>query len=66
MLRTGQPYVGREAPARFDRHGDGTLADAAQWSPFHLHRVFKRVTGLTPKAYAAAHRGKRANGGSRR
>ena len=35
------------------------LARQAQWSPFHLHRVFKRVTGLTPKAYAAAQRGRR-------
>jgi len=35
------------------------LARQAQWSPFHLHRVFKRFTGLTPKAYAAAHRGRR-------
>jgi AraC family transcriptional regulator of adaptative response/methylated-DNA-[protein]-cysteine methyltransferase len=35
------------------------LADDAQWSSFHLHRVFKRITGLTPKAYAAAHRGRR-------
>jgi len=36
-----------------------TLAREAQWSPFHLHRVFKRITGLTPKGYAAAHRGRR-------
>jgi AraC family transcriptional regulator of adaptative response/methylated-DNA-[protein]-cysteine methyltransferase len=35
------------------------LARQAQRSPFHLHRVFKRITGLTPKAYAAAHRGRR-------
>lgn len=35
------------------------LAEDAQWSPFHLHRVFKRVTGLTPKAYAAAQRSRR-------
>jgi AraC family transcriptional regulator of adaptative response/methylated-DNA-[protein]-cysteine methyltransferase len=28
-------------------------------SRFHFHRVFKAVTGVTPKAYAAAHRGKR-------
>jgi AraC family transcriptional regulator of adaptative response/methylated-DNA-[protein]-cysteine methyltransferase len=28
-------------------------------SPHHLHRVFKRVTGLTPKAYADAHRARR-------
>ncbi|MES2718316.1 MAG: bifunctional DNA-binding transcriptional regulator/O6-methylguanine-DNA methyltransferase Ada [Pseudomonadota bacterium] len=35
------------------------LADDAQCSPFHLQRVFKRITGLTPKAYAAAHRSRR-------
>lgn len=32
------------------------LADQAQMSPYHLHRVFKGITGLTPKAYASAHR----------
>ncbi|NEU11352.1 bifunctional DNA-binding transcriptional regulator/O6-methylguanine-DNA methyltransferase Ada [Methylobacterium sp. BTF04] len=32
------------------------LAEAAALSPFHFHRVFKRVTGITPKAYAEAHR----------
>lgn len=36
-----------------------TLAAHAGLSPFHLHRVFKAVTGLTPKAYAAAHRAQR-------
>jgi len=35
------------------------LATAAGMSPFHLHRVFKAVTGLTPRAYAAAHRARR-------
>ena len=35
------------------------LAQRAQLSTFHLHRVFKAITGLTPKAYAAAHRAKR-------
>ena len=35
------------------------LAREAGMSPFHFHRVFKSVTGLTPKAYAAAHRGRR-------
>jgi len=35
------------------------LAQHAQLSAFHLHRVFKGITGLTPKAYAAAHRAKR-------
>jgi AraC family transcriptional regulator of adaptative response/methylated-DNA-[protein]-cysteine methyltransferase len=35
------------------------LARAAGMSPYHFHRVFKSVTGVTPKAYAAAHRGRR-------
>ncbi len=33
-----------------------TLARRARLSPYHFHRVFKAVTGLTPKAYAEAHR----------
>jgi len=32
------------------------LANAVGLSRFHLHRLFKDVTGVTPKAYAAAHR----------
>lgn len=32
------------------------LAGQAGLSPHHFHRVFKAVTGLTPKAYADAHR----------
>jgi AraC family transcriptional regulator of adaptative response/methylated-DNA-[protein]-cysteine methyltransferase len=35
------------------------LATHAGVSPFHLHRVFKAITGLTPREYAAAHRGER-------
>ena len=35
------------------------LAARAGLSLFHFHRVFKAVTGLTPRAYAAAHRGER-------
>jgi AraC family transcriptional regulator, regulatory protein of adaptative response / methylated-DNA-[protein]-cysteine methyltransferase len=35
------------------------LAKHAGISAHHLHRTFKAVTGLTPKAYAAAHRAKR-------
>jgi len=35
------------------------LAERAGSSAYHLHRVFKKVTGLTPKAYAAAHRAKK-------
>lgn len=38
------------------------LAVQAGVSRFHLHRVFKAVTGLTPKAYAAAHRARRVRG----
>jgi AraC family transcriptional regulator of adaptative response/methylated-DNA-[protein]-cysteine methyltransferase len=35
------------------------LADGAGLSPFHFHRVFRTITGLTPKAYADAHRANR-------
>lgn len=35
------------------------LAAVAGLSPSHFHRVFKRATGLTPRAYAAAHRARR-------
>ncbi len=43
---------------------DGTillaeLAEAVELSPGYFHRLFKAHTGLTPKAYAAAHRAKR-------
>ncbi|WP_312163422.1 bifunctional DNA-binding transcriptional regulator/O6-methylguanine-DNA methyltransferase Ada [Phenylobacterium sp.] len=35
------------------------LAAEAGMSPFHFHRIFKSVTGLTPKAYADARRAER-------
>lgn len=35
------------------------LARMAGLSPFHFHRVFKAVTGVTPKAYASAQRARR-------
>jgi AraC family transcriptional regulator, regulatory protein of adaptative response / methylated-DNA-[protein]-cysteine methyltransferase len=35
------------------------LAEHAGLSRFHFHRLFKSVTGLTPRAYAAAHRAQR-------
>lgn len=43
---------------------DGTpslsaLAAQAGLSPYHFHRVFKAVTGVTPRAYGAAHRTRR-------
>jgi len=43
------------------------LSKRAGLSAYHLHRVFKAVTGLTPREYAAAHRARRvrqALGGS--
>lgn len=36
------------------------LARASGLSPFHFHRTFKAVTGVTPTAYARAHRAARA------
>jgi len=36
------------------------LASAAGMSPYHFHRVFKTVAGVTPKAYAAETRARRA------
>ena len=35
------------------------LAKNAGLSPYHFHRIFKANTGLTPKAYASAHRARR-------
>ena len=39
--------------------GLGQLARHAGLSTFHLHRLFKATTGVTPKQYAAAHRARR-------
>jgi AraC family transcriptional regulator of adaptative response/methylated-DNA-[protein]-cysteine methyltransferase len=36
------------------------LAASAGLSPYHFHRVFKAITGVTPKAYAAETRARRA------
>lgn len=35
------------------------MAKVAGMSRFHFHRTFKELTGVTPKAYADAHRGRR-------
>ncbi|MFW0757700.1 bifunctional DNA-binding transcriptional regulator/O6-methylguanine-DNA methyltransferase Ada [Pseudomonas sp. H11T01] len=35
------------------------LAQVAGMSAFHFHRVFKAVTGLTPKGYATGHRSRK-------
>ncbi len=42
-----------------------TLAARAGMSAYHLHRMFKLVTGVTPRAYASAHRAKRVQQGLR-
>jgi AraC family transcriptional regulator, regulatory protein of adaptative response / methylated-DNA-[protein]-cysteine methyltransferase len=39
------------------------LARRARLSPFHVQRIFKAVTGVTPRAYATAHRMKRVRTG---
>jgi len=43
-----------EEPPKLD-----VLARAAGLSTYHFHRVFKAIAGVTPKAYADAHRQKR-------
>ena len=37
----------------------GELADGAGLSPHHFHRLFRAVTGLTPKGYGDAHRARK-------
>ncbi|WP_148864516.1 bifunctional DNA-binding transcriptional regulator/O6-methylguanine-DNA methyltransferase Ada [Marinobacter fonticola] len=39
------------------------LAARAGWSPYHLQRTFKAVTGVSPRAYAEAHRARRVRQG---
>ena len=39
------------------------LARVAGLSPYHFHRIFKSVLGITPKDYAAAHRHRRVRAG---
>jgi AraC family transcriptional regulator, regulatory protein of adaptative response / methylated-DNA-[protein]-cysteine methyltransferase len=41
----------------------GELAGASGRSPSYFHRLFKAVTGLTPKEYAGAHRAKKVRQG---
>ncbi len=36
-----------------------TLAEAVELSPGYFHRLFKATTGVTPRAYAVAHRAER-------
>lgn len=48
LIETAEELPGLEA-----------LAAEARMSPFHFHRIFKSVAGLTPKAYADARRAER-------
>lgn len=67
------PLAARQATmiadlCRFIEHADRTpslqvLAERAGLSAYHLHRIFKAVTGVTPRAYAAAHRAMRIRNG---
>ena len=49
----------REIEAAEEMPSLDALAQAAGMSRFHFHRIFKTVTGVTPRAYAAAHRTRR-------
>lgn len=65
--RPGQPPLAQQHAAvvadlcRFIENADPApslqaLAQRAGLSGYHLHRIFKAITGVTPRAYAAAHR----------
>jgi AraC family transcriptional regulator of adaptative response/methylated-DNA-[protein]-cysteine methyltransferase len=69
----GEPHPQAEAVARACRLIESSeeipsldqLARAAGLSAFHFHRVFKKLTGVTPKAYAGAARASRMAEGLR-
>jgi AraC family transcriptional regulator of adaptative response/methylated-DNA-[protein]-cysteine methyltransferase len=62
--KNGQPAATRRvtlAREYLDEHPDETvtlerLAQVAKMSPYHLQRTFKKVVGVSPKAYASARR----------
>ena len=55
--------VCREIEAAEEPPALEALARSAGLSPHHFHRLFKAVTGVTPRAYAAAHRARRLRDG---
>lgn len=69
--RFGQPDPQVEAVARACRLIETSeeaptldqLAHAASLSPFHFHRVFRKITGVTPKAFADAELARRVTRG---
>ncbi len=52
--------VGSGAPIAKQPIALQDMAKLAGLSPYHFHRLFKKIVGVTPKAYAVAHRAKRA------
>src|SRR6266567_216068 len=58
-LRERQAMAVAEACRRIENTAEPpsleALANAVGLSRFHLHRLFREATGVTPKAYAAAH-----------
>lgn len=54
IARACRQIENSETPPNLD-----DLASEVGMSPFHLHRVFKSETGLTPKAYASAFRARK-------
>ena len=58
MRKKSQQSVG-SSRIRSMSPGLKELSNHAGLSRYHFHRVFKAITGLTPKEYAAAHRAKR-------
>jgi AraC family transcriptional regulator, regulatory protein of adaptative response / methylated-DNA-[protein]-cysteine methyltransferase len=62
--KSGQPATTRRVTAvreYLDNHPDETvtlerLSRVANMSPYHLQRTFKKVVGVSPKAYASARR----------
>src|SRR5258708_5643664 len=59
-LRERQAAAVAEACRRIENASESPsledLANAVGLNRFHLHRLFKEITGVTPKAHAAAHR----------
>jgi AraC family transcriptional regulator of adaptative response/methylated-DNA-[protein]-cysteine methyltransferase len=49
----------RQIAAAAEPPGLDALARAAGMSRFHFHRIFKAITGVTPRAYAVAERAER-------
>lgn len=55
MRKACELILASEAPPRLE-----DLASAVALSPWHFHRLFKQATGVTPHAFAAAERARRA------